>query len=97
MTSAINAALSGFNAATTQVLVNANNIANQSSANYTPEQVAQTAQADGGISAQIVPAPSNGMAQQLVQTQIASYDARANLCVVAASDKMMESLLNITA
>lgn len=97
MTSVINTALSGFNAATTQVLVNANNIANQSSANYTPEQVAQTAQANGGVSAQIVPASSNDMALQLVQMQLASYDARANLSVLATSNKMMQSLLNITA
>lgn len=97
MMNAINTALSGFNAAATQVLVNANNIANQSSANYTPEQVIQTAQASGTVSAQIVPAASNDIALQFVQMQLASYDARANLSVLATSSKMMQSLLNITA
>ena len=97
MTNAINTALSGFNAATTQFLVNANNIANQSSSNYTPEQVIQTAQADGPVSAQITPAASSDIAQQFVQMQLASYDARANLSILAASSKMTQSMLNITA
>ncbi len=67
MTLAINAAISGFSAATTRIAVSANNIANAQSTQtldengnvvntpYVPEQVNQSTQTTGGVSAQVVP------------------------------------------
>jgi flagellar basal-body rod protein FlgC len=49
-----------------------------------------------GANAQgIVQMPNVDLVQQLVNTNIASYDARANLKLIKAQDEMMKQALNI--
>lgn len=129
MVSAINIALSGFTAASQRLSVSANNIANAESTQtqkggetlstpYTPQRLAQTTEAGGGVSSHVEPvnpptvsvydpnnaaADANGItqypnvdrAEQLVQVQIARYDAQANLNVIKVQDKMFRSVLDI--
>jgi flagellar basal body rod protein FlgC len=129
MISALNSAISGFNAASQRIAVSANNIANANSTTtsnngvqentpYVPKQVNQSAQTQGGVSTSVssvtpasveindqnnVAAGSNGLtkypnidqAQQLVNTNIATYDAQANLTVIKAQEKLFQSTLNI--
>ena len=84
MISAINTALSGFNAATKRIDVSANNIANaQSTATdengtqvntpYVPQQVVQSSQTTGGVKANVVPV--NPPATQVYDPGNAAADA----------------------
>jgi flagellar basal body rod protein FlgC len=128
MISALNNALSGFNAATRQIAVNANNIANASSVSstsqngtpintpYVPKQVVQSTLVTGGVSTTtkdiiasstgvadnsfgnvggITQVPNVDIPQQLIQSSIASYDAKANLSVIKIEEKNMKNILNI--
>ena len=122
--SAIDNALSGMNAAGTQIAVAANNIANQNSNKsiingqvvnkpYVPQQVDQVSLSTGGVLASVsnapnptqqVPDTTNGglttvpnvdQAAQLVQTDIASYNYKANLKVIQVQQNLDKSLLDI--
>jgi flagellar basal body rod protein FlgC len=53
MISPINSALSGLRAASTRIAVNADNIANQFSKNYTPKRVVQLSQENGGVQVEV--------------------------------------------
>ncbi len=107
MTLAINASISGLNAASTRVSVAANNLANQSSVNtntdgvakpYTAKQAVQTSQAGGGVDVTIQ--QTNDVpdtAQQLIDAKIASYDFKANLKAIQVQDDLVKNALNIIA
>ena len=130
MASAIDTALSGFNAATQRLNVSANNVANATSTRtrnadgstsnkpYVPLQLEQSTQANGGVTTHMAPIsqsslpfydptnvtvdangitqyPNVDVAQQLVQTQLSSYDAQGNLSVMKAQKNVFNSLINI--
>jgi flagellar basal body rod protein FlgC len=127
--SAINIAVSGFDAATNRINVSANNIANEFSTRtdqngtvtntpYAPQQAVDTSLTTGGVISSTQPvtpatisvydpvalnADSNGIAQlpnvdpahQLVNTDIATYGAQANLKVLKAATETLQEVLNI--
>jgi hypothetical protein len=86
---------SGLQAASLQMQSAAQNMANAVSANYQPTTVALTTRADGGVSAQLVPAPATDLATQLVSQQEASFSERANLAVFGAAGRAYQSLLDM--
>jgi len=105
--SAIDSALSGLNAASTRLNVAANNTANQFSTKstsngqttnkpYTAQQVDQVSLSTGGTQA-IVKNTNQPVdeAANAVQTEMASYNAKANLKVIQAQQAMEKSLVNI--
>ena len=90
-------ALSGMNAAQTGLQAGAHNIANLNTRNFRREQVLQSAQADGGVSATLTQSTETGNALETDMVgQLQSKNAfLANLAVFRTSDRMTGSLLDI--
>jgi len=90
-------ALSGMNAAQTGLQAGAHNIANLNTRNFRREQVLQSAQAEGGVSATLTQSTETGNALETDMVgQLQSKNAfLANLAVFRASDRMTGSLLDI--
>ncbi len=92
-------ALSGMNAAQQQLNASAGNIANLGTPGYRRQQVTQTADAQGGVTAVTGRAGLEGEA--LVKDLVAQLQAKnsylANLAVFKAADKMAGVLLDRTA
>jgi len=89
-------ALSGMNAAQTQLNASAHNIANMNTDGFKRQEVMQTAQAQGGVSASVRTASTPGSALEAdVVTQLqAKHAFIANLAVFKTHDKMAGALLD---
>lgn len=89
-------ALSGMQAAQTQLRASAHNMANLATDGFRRQEVLQTPRSEGGVSAQIGRAEAQG--ENLVQdvvTQLAAKNAfLANLAMFKTSDKMAGVLLD---
>jgi flagellar hook-associated protein FlgK len=107
-------ATSGLLASEKRVSIAANNIANAGTPGFTPQDVDQTAQSDGSVSAKAVdrtPAsitltnpdgstqefPNVSLDQELVNTQVATYDYKANAVLLKTQRELNKTLLDIQA
>jgi len=90
-------ALSGMNAAQTGLQAVAHNIANLGTRNFRREQVLQSAQAEGGVSATLTQSTETGDAMETDMVgQLQSKNAfLANLAVFRTSDRMTGTLLDM--
>ena len=96
MKSTASIALSGMQAAQTQLRASAHNVANLATDEFRRQEVRQTPQSGGGVSTAIRRADTAGadLNRDLV-TQLAAKNAfLANLAVFKASDKMAGVLLD---
>ncbi|MBV8939216.1 MAG: flagellar basal body rod protein [Alphaproteobacteria bacterium] len=97
---AINNALSGLNAAATRLAVAADNVANQSTPNYTQKDAVQSARPEGGVKVDVRNSAAVGgvdEATQVVNAATATYNFKANLSVIKAENKLSQDLLDIKA
>jgi flagellar basal body rod protein FlgC len=96
MNSLTSIASSGMAAAQTRLQSSASNIANLSTENYHRQEVSQTAQTGGGVSASVARAPVAGPA--LLTDVVAQLEAKnsflANLAVFKTSSQLQGALLN---
>lgn len=96
MIGAISTALTGLFAASKRVEASASNIANASSANYTPLQTIQTTNESGGAQAVNIPKPAQGytpgvdFAEEAVNLKLAEISYKASLSVIKAAQDMAE-------
>jgi flagellar hook protein FlgE len=99
MASITSIALSGMSAAQTQLNVSAHNIANMNTDGFKRQQVTQTAQAQGGVSAAVGTTEVAGSALLTdVVTQLqAKHAFIANLAVFKTHDKIAGALLDKSA
>jgi flagellar hook-associated protein FlgK len=96
MASITSIALSGLNAAQTQLNASAHNIANLGTAGFKRQEVNQTAQPQGGVQATVGKSDTQGNALVTdVVTQLQAKNAfLANLAVFKTQDKMAGALLD---
>lgn len=96
MTAITSIALSGMNAAQTQLNASAHNIANINTPGFKRQEVTQTARHQGGVSASVGTADTAGDALVTdVVTQLQAKNAfLANLAVFKTYDKMAGALLD---
>ena len=96
MSSISSIALSGMQAAQTQLNAVASNVANAQTEGYQRSEVQQSPQADGGVATQIVASEQQGPA--LETDMVAQLQAKnaflANLAVFKASNAMAGALLD---
>lgn len=99
MTSISAIAVSGMNAAQTQLQASAHNVANTNAERFTRQQVTLSAHSQGGVSASVTQVSAPGSALQTdVVTQLQARNAfLANLAVFKASDKLAGALLDMQA
>lgn len=99
MASISSISLSGMNAAQTQLDSSAHNVANNSTPEFRRQQVVQTEQKDGGVSAAITRSANEGHALEadLVAQLQAKNAFLANLAVFKTSNQMAGALLDKTA
>lgn len=99
MASITSIALSGMNAAQTQLNASAHNIANMNTEGFKRQEVTQTAQAQGGVRASIGTADVAGSAPLVdVVTQLqAKHAFIANLAVFKTHDRTAGALLDKSA
>jgi flagellar hook-associated protein FlgK len=92
-------ALSGMNAAQTQLNASANNVANAQTEGYKRQEVQQTPQAEGGVSASVVASSQSGPALEtdLVNQLQAKNVFLANLAVFKTGNAMAGALLDTKA
>ena len=96
MSSISSIALSGMNAAQTQLNASANNVANALTKGYRRQEVAQSPQAEGGVSTQVQVSEQAGPALEadLVNQLQAKNAFLANLSVFKTSNAMAGALLD---
>ena len=99
MASITSIALSGMNAAQTQLNASAHNIANMNTAGFKRQEVTQTAQAQGGVGAAVNTSEVTGSAVLTdVVTQLQAKNAFiANLAVFKTQNKLAGALLDKSA
>jgi flagellar basal body rod protein FlgG len=99
MSSISKIALSGMNAAQTQLDVAAHNLANLSTEGFKRQSVVQTEQTGGGVKATVTRAPAEGSALEtdIVSQLQAKHSFLANLAVFKTSNKLTGALLDKTA
>ena len=99
MASITSIALSGMNAAQTQLNASAHNIANMNTAGFKRQEVTQTAQTQGGVNASVGTAALPGSAVLTdVVTQLQAKNAFiANLAVFKTQNKLAGALLDKSA
>ena len=99
MASISSIALSGMNAAQTQLNASASNVANLSTPGYHRQEVEQSPQSGGGVQTQIrrAEAPGPALESDVVNQLQAKNSFLANLAVFKASDSMRGALLDIQA
>ncbi len=89
-------AASGMSAAQTRLQSSASNIANMLTENYHSQEVSQTAQTGGGVSASVSRAEAEGAA--LESDMVAQLEAKnsflANLAVFKTNHRLQGALLN---
>ena len=96
MSSLSNIAVSGMQAAQTQLNASASNVANLSTPNYRRQQVVQTPQTGGGVQTQTTRADVAGPAlvDDVVNQLQAKNSFLANLAVFKTSNTLAGALLN---
>jgi flagellar hook protein FlgE len=96
MSSISSIALSGMQAAQTQLNAAASNVANAQTAGYQRREVQQSPQADGGVGTQVVASAQQGPALEtdLVAQLQAKNAFLANLAVFKTSNAMAGALLD---
>lgn len=96
MNSTSSIALSGMNAAQSQLGVAAHNIANQSTLGFKRQTVEVATRPQGGVSTQLAQAPQAGNALEtdVVGLMQAKHSFAANLAVFKTQDRMMGTMLN---
>lgn len=89
-------ALSGMNAAQTQLNVAAHNVANVNTEGFKRQQVSQTTQTGGGVASSVSSSSTPGPALEadLVAQLQAKNAFLANLAVFKTQDKLAGALLN---
>ena len=96
MASISSIALSGMNAAQTQLEASASNVANLATSGYRRQEAVQTAQAGGGVTTQTVRAQVAG--SSLESDVVAQLQAKnsflANLALFKTSNTLMGALLD---
>lgn len=99
MASISSIALSGMSAVQTQLNASAHNIANMNTAGFKRQEVTQTAQTQGGVSAQVGTAavPGGALLTDVVTQLQAKHAFIANLAVFKTHDKMAGALLDKSA
>ena len=92
-------ALSGLHAAQTRMAGSAHNIANAVTPDFRRQMVAQQTVADGGVTTTLERAPVAGdaLAEDLVALELAQHLFTANLKVLRTQDRMLGTLLDVTA
>jgi flagellar hook-associated protein FlgK len=92
-------ALSGLNAAQARMSNSAHNIANALTPGFRRQVVAEQTAPNGGVTATIERAPSQGdaLAEDLVALKLAQHLFTANLKVLRTQDQMLGTLLDETA
>jgi flagellar hook protein FlgE len=92
-------ALSGLNAASNQLATAAHNIANAQTPGFRRQVVQQTTQPEGGVVFSIGQAANIGdaLAQDVVSQMSATYAFKANVLTLKTQDRMLGSLLDLTA
>jgi flagellar hook protein FlgE len=92
-------ALSGMNAASTQLATAAHNIANAQTPGFRRQLVQQTAQPEGGVVVSIGRAAEAGdaLAEDVVAQMSVTYAFKANVLTLKTQDRMLGSLLDVTA
>jgi flagellar hook protein FlgE len=98
MSSIASIALSGLNAASSQLAMAAHNIANAQTPGFRRQLVQQTAQPDGGVVVSIGQAAETGdaLAADVVTQMAATYAFKANVLMLKTQDRMLGSLLDLT-
>lgn len=99
MNSLSSIALSGMHAASVQLGVSANNIANQFTPGFQRQVVDPSALAGGGVDAQVAtsPTPGTDTAADLVNELSATYAFKANAKLIQADKSMLGTLLDLSA
>jgi flagellar hook protein FlgE len=99
MSSIASIALSGLNAASSQLATAAHNIANAQTPGFRRELVQQKAQPNGGVVASIgqVAETGDALAEDVVTRMSATYAFKANVLTLKAQDRVLGSLLDLTA
>jgi Flagella basal body rod protein len=97
--SVFSVARSGLGAATARLDTAAHNIANLETPGFKRQEVAQTAQPEGGVKVSIQTAPQEGpaLAQDIITQLSASYTYKANLQVLETAKQMSGTLLDTKA
>jgi len=99
MTNLASISLSGLKAAQTQLAVAAHNVANLNTPEFKRQQVALSADANGGVQTSITTASRAGSALEadVVAQLQARHAFKANVAVFKSHDAMMASLLDLKA
>jgi flagellar hook protein FlgE len=99
MSSIASIALSGLNAASSQLATAAHNTANAQTPGFRRQLIQQTAQPDGGVVVSIGQAADTGeaLAEDVVTQMSAAYAFKANMLTLTTQDRMLGSLLDLTA
>ncbi len=97
MTSLSSIALSGMNAAQTQLNASAHNVANLNTQGFSRQEVTLTQQPEGGVSASVGTASQPGASLETdVVTQLQAKNAfLANLAVFKTQDRMAGALMDL--
>lgn len=91
-------ALSGLRAASQELRTAGTNIANANTPGFKAEEVQKTALGNGGVATDTVKTTKEvSLDEQVVDTQIATYNFQANLKVLQKQNEMEKSLLDIQA
>ena len=96
MNSTSSIALSGMNAAQSQLGVAAHNIANQSTLGFKRQTVEVATRPQGGVTTQLAQTPKagNALEKDVVGLMQAKHSFAANLAVFKTQDRMMGTMLN---
>ena len=99
MSSIASIALSGLNAASSQLATAAHNIANAQTPGFRRQLVQQTAQPGGGVIVSIGRTTETGdaLAEDAVAQMSATYAFKANVLSLKTQDRMLGNLLDMTA
>ena len=99
MSSIASIALSGLNAASSQLAAAAHNIANAQTPGFRRQLAQQTAQPDGGVVVSISQATEAGeaLAEDVVAQMSATYAFKANVLTLKTQDHMLGGLLDLSA
>ena len=99
MSSIASIALSGLNAASSQLATAAHNIANAQTPGFRRQLVQQTAQPGGGVIVSIGRTTETGdaLAEDAVAQMSATYAFKANALSLKTQDRMLGNLLDMTA
>lgn len=95
MNAAYGIALSGLNAYATRMGVSANNVANAVTPDYQPQEVAQTAQANGGVSVEVQNSDSGTVPVYSPDSGLADSQGYVNLPNVDYAQEAVEQRMDV--